>query len=471
MSKIAKALQENIHFMFISGNSTPDFRTINDFRGKRLKGHIHQLFAEVVKLLVEMGYVSLAVEYIDGTKIESASNRYTFVWRRSVEKYKAKLEGKIKGVLSNINKSIHADNQDKNQEVLPEKIDTQVLKEQLSQLNKKLKTPNKQQGKALVKLQEEHLLKLAKYELDLARMGNGNAYSQTDVSATFMRLKDDHMKNGQLKPAYNAHISTENQFITHASIHQTPGDTTTLSIHLDGFQQAYNQQSDTVVADAGYGSEENYELLEQQQIAAYVKYNYFHLEQKQKISNNLFLAQNLFYNQAADFYVCPMGQPMEKTGSSKRVSSSGYESQITHYQAKRSEGYPLRGMCHQAKDNRVLSINHRLNQLKKQAKQLLMSQKGLELCSKRPVEVEAVFGQLKSNNHFKQFTMKGLEKVKLEFLWMAIGHNLRKMGTKSRQLAQQARVQAEKTSFCLFPLKMATLSSKCCVLDKKEKLK
>lgn len=76
--KIEKALIENIQFMFISGNSTPGFRTINEFRGKILKDKIKDLFAEVVKMRVEMGYVSLDVQYIDGTKIEAKSNKYTF---------------------------------------------------------------------------------------------------------------------------------------------------------------------------------------------------------------------------------------------------------------------------------------------------------------------------------------------------------------------------------------------------------
>ncbi|MDG3581897.1 transposase [Galbibacter pacificus] len=104
--KIEKSLRENIHFMWISGNSTPDFRTINYFRGKRLKGQIHHLFAEVVRLLQKMGYVSLEVQYIDGTKIEAASNRYTFVWRKSVERHKTKLEEKIQAVLASIDAHI-----------------------------------------------------------------------------------------------------------------------------------------------------------------------------------------------------------------------------------------------------------------------------------------------------------------------------------------------------------------------------
>src|SRR5690606_19953083 len=99
----------------------------------------------------------------------------------------------------------------------------------------------------------------------------------------------------------------------------------------------------------------------------------------------------------------------------------------TYYQVRRCEGCPLRGMCHKAKGNRLIEVNHRLNFLKQKAKEKLMSKKGLEHRSKRPIEPEAVFGQLKSNNKFNRFTFIGLNKVELEFLLMAIGHNFRKM--------------------------------------------
>lgn len=430
--KIAKSLTENIHFMFISGNSTPDFRTINEFRGKILKDKIKDIFAEVIKMLVELGYISLEVQYIDGTKIEAKSNKYTFVWRGSVEKYKEKLETKINMILSDIDTNIQSDNQELNKEELPKKINSEELKEKLSELNKKLKEPTKKQAKELQKLQEEHLPKLEKYEKDLEILGDRNSYSKTDPDATFMRMKDDHMMNGQLKPAYNPQISTENQFITHVSIHQKPNDTTTLESHLEGFEQAYEKQSKEVVADAGYGSEENYEMLENKEITAYVKYNYFHKEQKKKMKNDPFLVQNLFYNREQDFYVCTMGQKMENVGKGKRLSSNGYESQIFYYQAKRCDGCPLRGRCHQSETNRRIEVNHRLNELKAKANELLTSEKGLEHRSKRPIEVEAVFGQLKSNNKFHRFTFTGLEMVEMEFLLMAIGHNFRKMMAKGK---------------------------------------
>ncbi len=194
--KIAKALTENIHFMYISGNSTPNFRTINDFRSKKLKNFLQELFTEVVKILVELGYVSLDVQYIDGTKIEAKSNRYTFAWRGSVEKYKEKLEVKINSVLSDIESSIKSDSKEVNKEELPKKIDSKELKEKLFKINKRLKEPSKKQSKELKKLQEEHLPKLEKYEKDLEILGNRNSYSKTDKDATFMRMKEDHMLNG-----------------------------------------------------------------------------------------------------------------------------------------------------------------------------------------------------------------------------------------------------------------------------------
>lgn len=148
------------------------------------------------------------------------------------------------------------------------------------------------------------------------------------------------MKNGELKPAFNKQISTEEQFITHYSIHQSPGYNTTLGEHLESFEKQYNRQSEAVVADSGYGSEENYEILKKG-IDAYVKYNYFQKEQKRNQKNNPFLAQNLYCNKEEEFYVCQMGQRMEHMGKGKRISKNGNESDVYYYQTKQCEGCPL----------------------------------------------------------------------------------------------------------------------------------
>lgn len=218
--KMEKLLQENIHFMWLSGNNTPNFRTINDFRGKRLKGKIQNLFAEMVRLMADLGYVSLDVQYVDGTKIESASNRYTFVWKGSVEKYKSRLEEKIRDVLQRIDSAIEQDSQAPEQEEENREIDSGQLHKKIEELNQRLGQMSKQQQRRVKKLKEDHLPRLEQYEKQLEILEDRNSYSKTDPDATFMRMKEDHMKNGQLKPAYNTQISTENQFVTNFSIHQ-----------------------------------------------------------------------------------------------------------------------------------------------------------------------------------------------------------------------------------------------------------
>lgn len=447
--KIEKALQENIHFMWLSGNNTPDFRTINNFRGKRLKEDIKELFSAIVLLLQEEGYVSLDVQYIDGTKIESASNRYTFVWRGSVEKNKVKLESKIHSVLQEVDKHIEQDKQERSPETLPS-IDSTLLREKVSALNKRLSTMNKAEQKQVQQLQEDYLPRLEKYELQLEKLGDRNSYSKTDESATFMRMKEDHMKNGQLKPAYNIQIATENQFITNLGIYQRAGDTATLLSMLKDFAKTYKKQSKTVVADAGYGSEQNYEFMEDHQIEAYVKYNYFHKEQKRAWRKDAFAQHNLFYNKEQDYYICPMGQKLQYIGQAKNKSDLGYVSTVSRYQAQNCEGCSLRCVCHKSKNNRIIEVNYKLKEYKRRARERLLSEEGIYHRGKRCIEPEAVFGQIKHNSNWSRFRLRSLEKVKIEFTLVAIAHNLRKLAKKAglslslRQIMTTYNIKREK---------------------------
>jgi len=428
--KIEKLLKENIHFMWLSGNNTPNFRTINNFRGQRLKGKIQTLFAELVRIMADLGYVSLDVQYVDGTKIEAATNKYTFVWKGSVEKNKAKLETKIDQVLQSISSAIEEDNQAPDQGVLKE-INSEELNRKIIELNDKLDKLNKKQQKQFKDLKEDHLPRLKKYEQQLDILGDRNSYSKTDTDATFMRMKEDHMKNGQLKPAYNIQISTEKQFLTNFSLHQRAGDTATLTPHLKQFKELYGKQSKKVVTDAGYGSEENYEYAENNDIEAFYKYNYFHKEDKRKYKNNPFFPSNLFYNAEQAFIVCPMGQKMYCIGKKKRKSDLGYISEVHQYKAQNCGGCPMRGECFNGKGNRIIELNHKLIKYRKQAKERLTSEEGLYHRSQRPIEPEAVFGQIKYNNRFNRLTLKGISKIEIEFGLIAISHNLRKIAQKA----------------------------------------
>lgn len=427
--KIARQLEENIHYMWLSGDITPNFRTINNFRSQKLKGQIQHLFSELVKLMVDVGYVSLDTQYIDGTKIEAASNRYTFVWRKSVEKHKQKLEVKVDSILKDIDASINADIASQNESDEFAELDSGELQQKINLLNERLEELNKTQQKQVKQLKEDALPRLKKYESQLETLGNRNSFSKTDPDATFMRMKEDHMKNGQLKPAYNIQISTENQILTNFSIHQRAGDPATFIPHIEQFTQFYDKYPKVAVADSGYGSEQNYKYAEEQKIEAFIKYNYFHKEQKRVYKKNPFLPSNLFYNSKEDFLVCPMGQRMNKMGSLRKVSDLGFISQVSVYQAQNCIGCPLRTGCHKSKNNRRVEINHNLNRLRKTARDKLLSDVGVYHRGKRPIEPEAVFGHIKYNNKFNRFTLKGLDKVEIEFGLVAIAHNLRKIAT------------------------------------------
>ena len=243
---------------------------------------------------------------------------------------------------------------------------------------------------------------------------------------------EDHMMNGQLKPAYNAQISTENQFILNYTIHQQTNDFNILEHHLGNFKKLYGEKIwaklEELTADAGYGSEQNYELLEQNQITPFVKYNTFDKEQDAhyQAKHRTFSKENLHYNKEEDFYICPMEQKMEKTHESTRKTKTGYPQKLSHYQARNCEGCPIRSVCHSSKENRSIERNHHLEGYKEKIRELLNSEEGLKKRKQRSVEVEPVFAHLKHCNGFKRFTLKGLKKVELEFGLHALAHNLRK---------------------------------------------
>lgn len=365
-------------------------------------------------MLVELGYISLEKQYIDGTKMESLANRCTFVWRKSVEKYKERLEKKIHSILSQIDDGILGDNNAPEESTVP--IDSRALKEKIDAIN--LENRGKRELRQIKKLKEEHLPRLQEYEKHLDTMQERNSYSKTNPAATFMRMKEDHMKNGQLKPGYNLQISTENQFITNYAFFHNPGDTLTLIPFLLYGWMRYNRLMKEVCADAGYGSEESYEFMEYFGISAYVKYNYFHVEQTKKW--NISKQENLYYNESDDYFACPMGQHMKLAYKTRTVNDNGYKSEISVYRAVNCKGCPLRNKCHKGKGNREIRVNYKLRRYKQLVREKLTSQKGLKRRSKRPVKVEAVFGQIKWDKGYKRFRHVGFDKIVMDFGILAI---------------------------------------------------
>ena len=454
--KIEGQLQRDIHYIWLAAQERPDFITINRFRN-RVKNEINNIFTQIVLVLADKGFVTLEVEYIDGTKIESKANKYTFVWRKTVEKNRAKLQEKIRILLQQIDEVIA---QDKAAESEPVEFTSESLTSIIGELkevlaaqpepaDKESKKARRERKKQIKEL-EKHRDKLNEYDSRLEQMGDRNSMSKTDPDATFMRMKEDAMNNGQTKPGYNLQLSAENQFITGFALFPNPTDTLTLIPFLNSFLDRYHHLPSVAVADSGYGSEENYRFMDEAGMEAYVKYNRFHLEQRPRYKPNPFHQDNFHYNAAEDCYVCPMGQHMTRIGTSHKKTASGYRSENARYRAQNCKGCPLRCMCYKAKgDRRTIEVNHRLNEYKRKARELLTSDEGLRHRGRRCIEPEAVFGQMKFNMAYRRFRHFGKDKVTMDFAFFAIAFNIKKMCSR---IAKQTKNGGNTPHFGLFLL-------------------
>ena len=424
--KMEELLRRDVNFMWLSGMQTPDFNTINLFRKNRLAPVVDNLFTQVVEMLVENRFISLEVQYIDGTKIEANANKYTFVWKKATRTHQERLDRKVKSVLSEAERQLNMEMGEEKEGVMT----SAEMAERTERILEKMEEAgigDKALRKAVGTVKEASVPKMKEYEEKLEILGDRNSYSKTDHDASFMRMKEDAMNNGQTKPGYNVQISTERQFITHFSMSWRSNDWGTFIPHLDTFKRRFGRQSREVVADAGYGNEENYEYMDGNDIEGYVKYPMFHMELKRGYARDPFVPEHLHYNEKDDYFVCPMGQHMECVGETHRTSELGYISTAKKYQARNCGKCPLRGMCFKGKGNRTIEVNVKSRLYRNQARERLTSERGLYHRSMRPIEPEAVFGQIKYDGGFKRFHYKGKQLVEAEFATLAIAHNIRKM--------------------------------------------
>lgn len=427
--RIAACVKENIYYMWLAGLQQPDHRTINLFRSERLRNILKEVFAQIVLLLVESGHVSLKEIYTDGSKIESVANRYSFVWGKAIQTSRERIKQQLKELWFYTQKVAADEKSDNEPPPDFDKVDSKEVKQTIDRINTTLKGIENADPKIKQKLgyaKKHWPAKLKQYKKQQKILAGRNSYSKTDPGATFMRMKEDHMKNGQLKPGYNTQISTNNQFVVNYSLHPNPTDTKTLIPHLEQFKRLYNALPDAQVADAGYGSEENYQYLDKQGIQAYVKPTDFDRKQKRSYQPNPFSTDQLEYNAVKDQYSCPAGHPMKYAGRQIR-SRNGVVKKYSLYKASGCRNCPLREACHRQKGNRLISVNHRGNLLKQQASARLKTEKGIYYRKKRPADVEPVLGNIKHNKNFKRFLLRGMDKAEIEWGLLCIAHNLKKI--------------------------------------------
>lgn len=471
--KIAKALRENLYFMWLSGNQQPDFRTINRFRSEVVKEVIEDIFSSVLELLIEEGYIKLENYFLDGTKIEANANKYSWVWGKSTRRYKQKLQEKVKELIHEIEQVNEAENAEYGERDLEElgsdePLDSAKLEAKIQELNQRLKVhldkPSASPGEAiqvaepgqaaakltktkakrgkrgkarlqkaqdaLKKLEADCLPRQRRYEDQERKLAGRNSYSKTDVDATFMRMKDDYMKNGQLKAGYNLQMGTEGQFVVGFSVHQRPGDTGCLVPHLQGVKARLGRLPKNVIADSGYGSEENYAYLNAEQVGNYVKYNTFGKEQRPRYKPNPFAADQMVYDAEKDELTCPAGKRLTYQYTTHPKTDNGYRGQRRCYEAEDCTGCLLKEQCTKSQGNRKAFLGFQLNAFRKQARENLTSEAGTKLRSLRGVEVESVFGRLKEDWGFRRFLLRGIEKVKTEFGLLCIAQNMAKLAVQ-----------------------------------------
>jgi len=431
--QIAKALSENIAFMWISGGNRPDFRTINNFRSGRLKGAIDELFGEMATMLVNRGYISLNNFFIDGTKIEADANRHGVFWSKNTKRYKEISKDHIKELLHQIDEINDKENReygDRDLEELGgrEEITAADIERVVKDINEKLKDKqdkdkaDKAVERSVKKIEKEYLPKLRKYEEQENTAAGRKSFSNTDTDASVMMMKD-----GRLHPGYNAQIGTENQFIVNFSVHNNGGDSGLFKPHMEKFKEFTGLIPGAVIGDSAYGSEENYSYCEENSIDAFLKYNTFHKEKESKNKNDISKKENMIYHALADEYECADGRRLKFQEERSKITDNGFQYTIRRYECENCDGCDFASLCKKAKGNRIIESNRRLNYHRWKARRLLDSGKGISLRKRRSVEVESVFGDIKRNMKFNRFSLRGIQKVNCEFGLVSMAHNLKKL--------------------------------------------
>lgn len=436
--RIAREIGRNIHFMWLAAGNRPDFRTINNFRSGRAKEAIEKLFSEMLKCLMEDKYVTMENYFCDGSSFAADANKNRMVWKKSAMKYKMLAEEKCRDLFKQIdlineeedksygNKNLE-ETGDQSEEITPEKIEERTKKFN-EVIEKSTKAKVKRKAKSIKKHLEEQQEKIVKYNDHIKKAGDRGGYNKTDEDATGMR-----MKNEEILPAYNVMAGSENQFIINCSVHQNTNDATCFKAHLEQLEKHSPVLPEKIIADSIFGTEENYEALEQKKIGNFLKYPAIHKEEMPRYKPEPFSGETFKYDQASDCYICPNNKPlvfkkMEKTEPRK----SGYQSTLKVYECAQCNGCPFyKGCCVTAKQTaRQLKINQKLDVYKKKAAENLRSSNGWELRKRRSIEIESCFGDIKHNMGIRRCHLRGLQKVKTDFCLIAIAHNLRKIHLK-----------------------------------------
>jgi len=430
---IERACRRDINFMWLlNGMSAPDHNTINRFRSERLKDVLDNLFYQFVSLLGTLDEISYENLFVDGTKIEANANKYSFVWKKSTEKHETRLIENIEKLIKEVEEEheIHVEG----------KIDKSP-KEKLQEILEYLEALKHSQdiifvsgiGKRKTPLQrhfekaKEYLEKQEKYDGYKEILGNRNSFSKTDHDATFMHMKEDHMRNAQLKPGYNIQIGVEGGYVVGTDIFSERSDQLTFIPFLDMLAAKLPERHKRVVADAGYESEENYLHLEATQQVPFIKPQPYEMMKSRSFKNRIEKRENMVYDSILDEFICHNNRRLKYMYDSKRKSQSGYETKVRVYECENCKDCQYKPRCTKAQGNKKISFSPTFAAKRQQSLDNITSPLGIVLRMNRSIQVEGVFGVLKEDYGFRRFLTRGKQSVKTEFMLLCFGYNVNKL--------------------------------------------
>jgi transposase len=449
--------RRDVNFMYLlEGSPVPDHSTFARFRSLHFAQCSETIMAKIANFLYEIGEISGDAIFIDGTKIESCANKYTFVWKKSVSKNLEKLLVKLaafvaeceemyalKLVYKNIVKIKHV-------KKLRKKLYALKQKENIEFVHGcgKRKSPIQ---RSIEKL-EEYLEKLKEYTQKIHTCGERNSYSKTDKDATFMRMKEDAMKNGQLKPGYNVQHGVDSEYIVWLTVGDQPTDTTTLIPFLKSMDNFLDFKYLKIVADAGYEGEENYVYVKENGQLSYIKPANYEISKTRKYKNDISRIENMDYSELGDYYICKDNKKLTVNKVVKRKSKTGYTSEKTIYTSEDCSNCQHKSKCikgHNCKtplEERVknLETSKLFNMLRKENFERVVSEEGCKLRMNRSIQAEGSFAAIKQDMGFRRYLSKGKKNVLAESILLAMAHNINKLHNK---------IQSDRTGTHLFSIK------------------
>lgn len=435
----------NIRYMYLMKHSKPSYRTFGNFINEVLLDNVEELFNIINKLIFEKEKVDLNHIYIDGSKFEANANKYSWVWKKATEKSRYKLFEKITTLINGINNELlfYGIKIETKSEYVPEEL-RQILVRYTEILN--IDTDKFVYGKGHRKTISQrnyenlskYIEKLEEYVEKINICGeNRNSYSKTDNAATFMRMKKDYMGNDQLLPAYNVQFGVADEYIAVVDVNQYRSDMDCFVPLIEKFNKTYGFYPEYPVADAGYGSFNNYIYCEQHKMKKYMKFSMFKKETKdKKYHNNPFRAVN-FKIDDNGIMRCPNNKAF-KLKYRRNVKGNLYGRQEEIYECEDCQGCSYAKQCKKTEKNKTVRINEELTQMHKEVINNLESIQGALLRINRSIQSEGTFGIIKNNHNYKRIVRRGIKFVKLEIFLVSIGQNLHKYYKK--------QIKAQKTA-------------------------